>query len=154
MSNLGTLLKDQITRIARREMREPLEQLKKASTSYRREIAALKKQVAALEKQLASAARGGRKAPAVAAEKPAKVRFSPQGLIKLRDRLGLSQSDFGSLAGVSSQAVFNWEHGTAVPRQPQLEALAELRGIGKREALERLKASGRTPTKPRRRRNG
>lgn len=155
MSNLGLLLKEQMTRIARKEMREPLDLLKKASTAYRREIAALKKQVATLQKQVASGPRSSRSSADTAKAKPTKPgkhRFSAKGVATLRDRLGLSQGDFGKLTGVSAQSVINWERGTAQPRPPQLEALAELRGIGKREAVARLVASGHTPTKPRRRR--
>jgi transcriptional regulator with XRE-family HTH domain len=40
--------------------------------------------------------------------------------------------------GVSAQSIYNWETGKAVPRRQQLEAIAALRGIGKREALSRL----------------
>lgn len=159
MSNLGLLLKEQMTRIARKELREPLDLLKKASTAYRRDIAALKKQVAALQKQVASAPRTSRASVSTAKTKPAKPakptrhRFSAKGVVALRDRLGLSQGDFGKLTGVSAQSVINWERGTALPRPPQLEALAALRGIGKREAVARLVASGHTPTKRRRRRS-
>ena len=67
-------------------------------------------------------------------------RFSAEGLKALRTRLGLSAADLGQLVGASGQSVYNWEAGTAVPRENLRMALASLRGIGKREALKRLKA--------------
>lgn len=157
MSNLGSLLKDQFARIARKEIRQSVEPLRKANSAYRKEIAALKAQLKTLEKQVAGNSRTLRKASnakAAAESKPAagnsRLRFSAKGLATLRNKLGLSQGDFGTLAGVSAQSVFNWEHGIAVPRQPQLAAIAALRGLGKREAAARLQAAGITPAKPRR----
>ena len=44
------------------------------------------------------------------------------------------------LLGVSAQTVYNWEAKKATPRAAQLEAIAALRGIGKREAQSRLAA--------------
>jgi transcriptional regulator with XRE-family HTH domain len=67
------------------------------------------------------------------------VRFVAKGLRSQRKRLGLSQTDVGTLLGVSAQSIYNWESESARPRDDQLAKLAALRGIGKREAAERLK---------------
>jgi transcriptional regulator with XRE-family HTH domain len=66
-------------------------------------------------------------------------RFSAKGLHSQRSRLGLPAADFGKLLGVSSQTIYNWEQEAAHPRGEQLGKLAAPRGIGKREAGERLK---------------
>jgi DNA-binding transcriptional regulator YiaG len=50
----------------------------------------------------------------------------------------LSAADFATLLGVSGQSVYKWEHGESRPRARQLEAIAAVRGIGKREAAARL----------------
>ena len=52
MANLATVLKLEITRIARRELRAETESLKKAAAHYRSEITALKRKVAELERHL------------------------------------------------------------------------------------------------------
>ena len=57
-----------------------------------------------------------------------------------RKRLGLSAADFGLLAGASGQSVYAWEQGKARPRGKNLAAIAALRGVGKREVVERLAA--------------
>jgi DNA-binding XRE family transcriptional regulator len=139
MPNIGAMLKQEITRLARREVRVQVQATKKASTQYRRHIAALRRQVTALERQLAVVRRRGTtSAPAAAADAPQKIRFVAKGLKSQRARLGLSAADFGRLVGVSAQSIYNWEQGHATPRAGQLAILAARRGIGKREALKLL----------------
>jgi len=145
MPNIGGVLKDEIVRLARKEMKANLEALKKSSTAYRREIAELKRQVAQLNRANAKQEKLlARTAPAAETETETdtKLRFSAKGLKTLRARLDLSAEAFGRLAGVSGQSVYNWERGTTTPRREQVQALAALRGLGKREALARLEAAG------------
>ena len=40
---------------------------------------------------------------------------------------------------MSDLTIYNWEHGKARPQKTQLASLVSLRGIGKREALAKLK---------------
>jgi DNA-binding XRE family transcriptional regulator len=140
MPNVAALLKQEITRLARKEGRGAVDPLKKASAQHRRAIAALRRQIAQLQRQLATLGRrlekGAGAAPA-APEEP-KVRFVARGLHSRRARLGLSAAEYGKLVGVSAQSIYNWEQGAARPRAAQLAALVALRGIGKRQARERL----------------
>lgn len=137
MANLGSLLKSEITRLARKEVKAQTDQLRKANTTHRREIAELKRQMAALSKQVKTA--GGERTSALKkSNEPSSTRFVSKGLKSLRARLGLSASDFGKLAGVSGQSIYNWENGKTVPRPSQLAVLATLRSLGKREAQARL----------------
>ena len=53
MPNIASVLREEIVRLARKEMRSEMEGLKKTSAQFRSEIAALKRRVAALEKQVA-----------------------------------------------------------------------------------------------------
>lgn len=144
MPNLGLLLKQEIARLARKEIRSQVEPLRKASVQTRRQNAALKLEVKALERQLAQLRRQARsQSQAVSAEpEPAKIRFVAKGLRSHRKRLGLSAADFGRLIGVSGQSVYNWEQGHATPRREQLEAIAALRKLGKRAATQRLDEAG------------
>ena len=52
MSNIGTVLKEEISRLARKEVRSQVDPTKKTTTTHRHEIAALKRQVASLERQV------------------------------------------------------------------------------------------------------
>lgn len=139
MPNIATVLKEEILRLARKELRRELEGLKKASSQYRSEIAALKRRAAALEKQLARLEKSGANpAPSRKGEAKEKIRFSPKGLATHRNRLGLSAQEAGLLIGVSAQTVYNWEAGKSRPREGQLAAIAALRAMGKRSARARL----------------
>lgn len=137
MASLGSLLKNEITRLSRKELRTQIEPLKQANSAYRRDIAELKRQVAGLQRQLSASARAtGRPASPSPESKP--TRFVAKGLRSLRTRLNVSAADFGKLAGASAQSIYNWETGKAVPRKQQLAVLAGLRGLSKKEAQARL----------------
>jgi len=143
MPNIAAVLKDEIARIARKEARAQTAEFKKASAQYRAHIAALRRRIDELEREVKRASKEvakGNSAPVEAdgdAEGPAR-RFSATRLAAQRHKLGLSAADFATLIGVSGQSVYKWEHGEARPRARQLEAIAALRGIGKREAAARL----------------
>jgi hypothetical protein len=51
MSNVASVLKEEISRISRKEIRRETSSLKKSSTTHRSEIAALKRRVLELERQ-------------------------------------------------------------------------------------------------------
>jgi DNA-binding transcriptional regulator YiaG len=142
MPNIAVVLKEEIARLARKEVRAQTQEFKKASAQYRTHIAALRKRVEALERQLKrvskSSGRSAAAAPTETGEESTSRRFSPKRLAAQRQKLGLSAADFGTLLGVSGQSVYKWEHGESRPRARQLEAIAAVRGIGKREAATRL----------------
>jgi len=141
MPNLATVLKAEIARIARKELRGDLDALKKASAGYRREIATLKRRNAELERLVKRAVKAAPHAAAKSDETSAEdrqLRFSPARFASQRKKLGLSAANFAKLIGVSSLSVYKWENGQTRPRRPQLEAIASVRGIGKREAQTRL----------------
>ncbi len=146
MPNIGTVLRQEITRLSRRETRSEIDTMRKATAQHRHDLAALKRQIAALERQVALLSRKVLAAPAGAAPAPAaagrKVRFAAKGLRAQRERLRLSAGDFGRLLGVSAQAVYNWERGSVRPRATQIAKIAGLRTIGKREAQARLAQAG------------
>ena len=147
MPNIAHLLKSEISRVARKEIRGEVQALKKAVGAHRTEIAALKRRALALEQELRRLGRSRVKAvSAEADEAPARsLRFSAKGLASQRKRLGLSAHDCGLLLGVSSQSVYNWEDGKSRPGARHLPALAALRGMGKRQAAAQLDAL-RQPT--------
>ena len=142
MPNIAAVLKTEIARIARKEVRSQTEEFRKSSAQYRSHIAALRKRIDELERQLKRVGKSaGRSAPAVAEsddDPSTSRRFSAARLAAQRQKLGLSAADFATLLGVSGQSVYKWEHGESRPRARQLEAIAAVRGIGKREAANRL----------------
>lgn len=145
MANLAAVLKSEVTRLARRELRAETDALKKMVTGQRAEIAALKRRTAGLEKSLKALTRLANKAGRGAQSTPedadaGSFRFRAAGMASNRKRLGLSAEDFGLLVGASGQSIYLWEKGETKPRQKNLAAIAALRGVGKREVVKRLEA--------------
>ena len=140
MPNLAGVLKDEIRRLARKEVRQELAATKKTVATQRKAIAELKRQLHAQTRVIQSlrkgtATRGAAAEANGAAEAP---RFSPGWVAKHRHKLELSAADYGALIGVSALTVYNWEKGKTRPRAKQLEAWGAIRNLGKREAWDRL----------------
>ena len=138
MSNIASLLKSEIARLARKHVRAETASLKKSVSTYRSEIAALKKRTTLLELQLRRAQRP-QPAPAVSRdEKDGGFRFSAKGLASHRKRLGLSANEMGKLLGASGQSVYKWESGEARPRAANMPGIAAVRKLGRNDVVKIL----------------
>ncbi len=135
MANIASVLKEEITRLARKELKSETESLKKASVQYRSEIAALKRRTASLEQQLSRLEKTASRNAVVQVnpEEGTKARFTAKGFKTLRQRLGLTAEAIGALLGVSAQTIYNWEAGNTCPREQQMVRIVMLRGMGKRD---------------------
>jgi DNA-binding transcriptional regulator YiaG len=136
MPNIAAVLKTEIARIARKEVRAEMASLKKTAASHRSNIASFKRRIQDLEQQLR---RSGETRPHAAAvvetdASSSKTRYSAKSLASQRKRLGLSAGDLGLLLGVSTQSIYNWEEGKARPLARHLPALAALKSLGKKDA--------------------
>lgn len=140
MPNFASVLKGEIVRLARKEVRREVEGLMNASTRYRAEIAALKRRVADLEKKHARLEKTSPRkiTQEETGDETTQYRFSAKRFAVQRQKLGVSAKDMGILLGVSAQAIYTWEAGKSRPRPQQLAAIAALRKLGKRQALAQL----------------
>lgn len=138
--NVAIALKAEISRIARKELRSETDGLKKSVSTYRHEIAALKKRIAVLERQSKSGTRRAEREEQVQEESDAgtRLRFSAARFAAQRKKSGLSAAKYAKLLGVSGLSVYKWEGGQTRPRRAQLEAIAAVRNLGKRELAARL----------------
>lgn len=59
-----------------------------------------------------------------------------ENIKRIRAAAGMTQEEFGRLAGVSSMAVSQWENGRAVPRMGAVEKIASALRIAKSEIIE------------------
>jgi DNA-binding transcriptional regulator YiaG len=157
MPTLVDALKTEIAQVAHKALRSEALQFKKAAASHDRDIAALQRRIDSLERLILDLR--GKRLPVVGAHgakgstRPRRsghavhriadddaqdeghaLRFSAKGFTKLRQRLGLSAAALGALLGVTAQSVYKWEDGKARPRATQLQAIAAIRKLGKREA--------------------
>jgi len=149
MPNIASVFKAEITRLARKEVRENSDGLKKSTATHRAEIASLKRRIQALEavvKRLDKGQSAGSvRSRTPVSSKPSELatpglRFRAKGMAANRKRLGLSASEFGLLVGTTGQSVYAWEAGKTNPKPEALAAIAAMRGIGKREVEAKLAA--------------
>jgi DNA-binding transcriptional regulator YiaG len=155
MTTLAIALKDEIRRLARKEIKAQTVRTTRAVAQYRREIARLKRQQREQERKIAHLETRARDTvQASSAEVNGGTRFSSRSVKAQRRRTGLSAADYAKLLGVSPLTIYNWEQNKSRPRKGQFAALVALRGIGKREAKSKLAAlaGGSKNTVPRRRR--
>ena len=157
MTTLAIALKDEIRRLARKEIKAQTGTMARAVAQYRREIARLKRQQREQEKKIAFLEAQSRKtvhSTAAVAGLNGDSRFSARSVKAQRSRTGLSAANYAKLVGVSPLTIYNWEHNKSRPRKEQFAALVALRGLGKREAQSKfalLAAAERKPVrKPRR----
>ncbi len=140
MPNVASVLREEISRLARKEIRQQVDPLKKDNAGLRRTVLTLKTEVAGLRRGVRFLEKQEKRrlktAPKASAAKG--VRFSGKWVKADRQRLELSAKDYGLLVGVSGLTIYKWEGGKSKPRDKQLAAWAEVRGIGKREAWRRL----------------
>ena len=147
MSNFAAQLKTEISRIAKKETRAQAAVLKKAQATHRAEIADLKRRIASLE----AVVRRLGKTPALATppakqeDEPQGLRFRADGFASLRKKFGVSAAQMALLLGVSNQSVYHWETGKSKPRAAQLQAIAAVRKLGKKEVTQRLAAHAQEP---------
>ena len=117
MPDAAAVLKEEITRLARKEVKQQVGPLRKTIAEQRRTIAALRRQVAALARNqdFLQKQENRRLAEAPKANAAKGVRFSARGVKADRQRVGLSAKDYGLLVGVTDQTIYNWESGRSKP---------------------------------------
>ena len=155
MPTLAALLKEEISKIARKEVQDQVRDLNKTVREQRDAIARLEKQLGSAKAKAAAkpAAKPAAKSAAAkpAAAKPAakaskastgdkrkQPRIAPDTIKKHRKRLKLSQAELGKLLNVSTNTVLRWEAGSSKPRGKHLPELAKLRSISQRELKNQL----------------
>ncbi len=120
MPNIANVFKAEIARLARKEVRDGSDGVKKAIAEKRAEISVLKQGIQASEslvKKLVKAQDAAlRRAPARVAQTPQEVsqtapRFRAKGMAANRERLELSAADFGLLVGAAGQSIYAWGVG-------------------------------------------
>ncbi len=138
MPNIGAVIKEEVRRIARKEIRAAWNPLRKKLSETRLLAFELKRKVAALE---AASDRLVRESSARALEKTrgsgaeAKdARIGPRSIRSQRKRIHLTRAEFGRLVGVSANTVYLWETGQVAPRSGSRTALIGVRKIRAKEA--------------------
>jgi len=153
MPNIAKVLKDEIARIAKHEAKiavsQPLQTgiaNKKSSVEIKRRLIQIEKNLKGIMKAM-EACRSSQSSQAPAIEPEGKKEWlSGRGIKALRRKMRISQAQFAMLIGMNPIAVVRWEkqRGKLVfKKSDTLGKILALRGIGVREAQERLKGMGK-----------
>ncbi len=140
MPNIAAVLKDEIRRLARREIKKHVVTTRKVTSRYRSDIAELKRLLHLQQRRLASL-ESKKAEPAndsVSTEIAPGSRFSARSVRAQRKRLGLSAEQYAQIIGVSPQTIYLWERGKVRPKASQFAALIAARSLGRREVKVRL----------------
>jgi DNA-binding XRE family transcriptional regulator len=136
MPNIAAVLREEIVRLARKEIRTQTNVLRKASAQYRRDIGKMKRRISELQHKLTPLQKQVLRG--VSSQPPEgdgeHVRFTAKGLRSQRQRMGLSAANYGKLIGVTGQTIYSWEGETSRPRKSQAAKIASLRHLA-REGL-------------------
>jgi len=144
MSDIAKVLKSEIQRLARKEVRSASADLKSASSGHRAAIADLRRRITVLESEnkrlLRRLGKVQKEAKADAPEVAVRARITGKMIRGIRAKLGLSQSDLGKLLGVTANTVHLWEHkeGRLTFRGDTKSKIIEARGMKKSQAREKL----------------
>jgi DNA-binding transcriptional regulator YiaG len=166
MAKIEPVLKSEIQRLAKREIRSTFLPLRREVRAMRLKLSGLSKNFSVLDRftkeQVKQVEKKGVKLEASLEEVKAS-RLSPDRIRSLRKKLGVSQRKFAILIGVSNNAVFLWERGKSKPggeKKAALVALGKLRKWEVRKLLAqkigtKVKTKGKRPgAKTRRKRPG
>ncbi|MEJ7931487.1 helix-turn-helix transcriptional regulator [Ramlibacter sp. AN1015] len=142
MPNIAAVLKSEIARIARKEIRSQTGALAETNSEQRKQIAALRQQILELQRAVTRLQKGVTVRPAPSKVLPMRqetsLRWRPEGFAQHRKRLGLSAEQMAHLVGCSALSVYKWESGKVRPRRAQLDAIARVRKLSKAAALQEL----------------
>jgi DNA-binding transcriptional regulator YiaG len=149
MPDLNKPIREEITRLTRKELKDALQNqhkiniaLKKSLAAVKAECTELRREVKAIHKCLPKPPPVAR-TPEVADDKLKRFRPTSKTIKQLRAKLGVSQANFAKLVNVSLSCVRAWERkeGPLQLRDKTKASLFALRTVDKREAKARLSES-------------
>ena len=142
MPNVMSVLKAEITRLAKKEAKAAVDPVRKPSIGTRKTLADLKQRVATLEKQVKGLTVLLSKMPQPQPEPVAgqKARITGKGMRSLQRKLRLTREQFAKLVGITASGVYLWErkNGPLRVREATRAAILAIRNLTAGEAKERL----------------
>lgn len=130
MPDIKSILASEIRRLAKKEVKTALQPLQGQILALKKTISAQNAKIKALEKCRPATPKNKTEITPVTDKQ---VRLTPERIIKLRQKLGLTQGQFATLLDSNTFSVSHWENGKATPRDVFKRKIAALRGLGKRK---------------------
>jgi DNA-binding transcriptional regulator YiaG len=131
MPRLAALLRDEIRRLAAREVRKSsvhVRRLRLRMAGLKQTLRTQKRALARLERRVESLKRRSGSGPGAPAERSS---ISSTRVAALRDRLQMTRLEFADLLGVSPGSIFGWEKGRTVPRGANAARVLEVERGGR-----------------------
>jgi len=141
MGKIESVVKEEIARLARKEIRANVLPLKQEVTKLRLRVSQLEKTVAVLDRDASRMRKaeveklGKLKADE---DEVQSARINGKWVQTLRQRLNVSQNELASLMGISVSGVRTWEYDISKPRGKNRAALVALRKLGRRDVKRML----------------
>ena len=145
MGNLEGIIKSEMMRLAKREIRKVSVPLSRDVRLMKSTVSKLRKAVLALERLASHQQKEWEKKEASLEATPEEVniaRFSPRLFRTLRKHLGITQKELAILTGVTLGAVNSWESGRFRPKQEKKAVIVALRKMGRQEVRKLLEGKG------------
>ena len=136
MARFEAIIKSEIVRLAKREVRKISVPLGRDVRSLKSTVSQLRKAVLTLQRiatQQQKALEKGETPLEAAPEEVQVSRFSPRLIRSLRGHLGITQKELAVLTGVTVGAVHLWESGQFKPSEKKKAVMVALRKLGRRE---------------------
>lgn len=140
MGKLESIIKSEIQRLAKREVRSTFRPLRKEVWELKLKLSNLIKNFTVLDRLAKEISKAKSTEPKLEAssEEVKASRLTPERIANLRKKLGISQRELGVLVGATIGAVLSWEKGKFKPRGDKKAALVALRKLRKREVRKML----------------
>ena len=149
MAKIEGVIKAEIMRLAKREVRAVFRPLKREVWQMSTKLSNLSKGFASLNRMAKELHLEERAKPKLEAtlEEVKISRITPERISRLRKKFGISQRELGILIGASIGAILSWEKGKFRPKGEKKAALVALRKLKKREVKKLLAEKAEEPKK-------
>jgi len=139
MAKIEAIIKAEIMRLARREVRAVFRPLRREVWQMSAKMSGLSKGMASLNRMAKELHLEEAKPKLEATPEEVKAsRLTPDRIRGLRKKLGISMRELGILTGSSLGAILSWEKGKFKPKADKKAALVALRKLKKREVKKLL----------------
>ena len=140
MAKLESIIKSEIQRLAKHEVRSTFRPLRKEVWRMKLKLSNLLNNFTVLDRLAKEASKGKSTEPKLEAtpEEVKASRLTPERIAGLRKKLGISQRELGVLVGATTGAVLSWEKGKFKPQGEKKAALVALRKVRKRDVKKML----------------
>lgn len=141
MGKIESVMKEEISRLARKEVKASVVPLKKEVTKLRLRVSQLEKRLGVLDRETSRVIEAEKKklGELKAPEDEVKAaRINGRWVQSLRQKLNVSQNELAQLLGISVSGVRTWEYDISKPRGKNRAALVALRKLGRRDVKRML----------------